>query len=413
MPQSLTFTLAWRFLNGSQSGLLIAFGSRFALCSLVLAVSVLSLVLSVMSGFEKEFTQRILGFAPHAQINFYQSRNDWQALSDVANELTTIDRAVAYKNAPVLFLNGKLSQTAAIQFIDIHTYSDVIAPFVVHHELASNANSSFLSRLSTNEILIGNDIADKLKLAPGDIVRVAFMDNSEERRVDIKSLKIAGLLKTQTEIDSKLAIGALTTGHEADGIFIQTPDVFAAKLQAYKLRDLMAQQPNTIDAWVSDWTSQYGNLYLAIQLSRQMVVFLLAAIIAVAAFNVFVILGMIVRQRQSQIAILKTQGLKNISVVVVFMSLGLMIAIPGGLIGIFLGALFSFGLPHLVPVLEQFVGVQLLNTSVYPISYLPTAFEIKNNLLILAVTIIISALATSVPALMAARVKPALALQYD
>ena len=228
----------------------------------------------------------------------------------------------------------------------------------------------------------------------------------------IETLTVLGTLDSGTELDRYLAVGLIeevaklkygVNSHKTiDGFHLRVEDLFNSRTTAHA-----AAISSDVYGSLSDWSAQYGNLYLAIQLSRQMVVFLLAAIVAIAAFNIFVTLGMSVRHRQSEIAILRTLGLRKPNVRMTFALQGLFIFLPGFFCGALLGILLSLGVPNLVPVIEALFGVEFLDPSVYPIDYLPAEIKALDIFLIFAVALFVSLLATLVPAWRASNLDPA------
>ncbi|MBT8149742.1 MAG: FtsX-like permease family protein, partial [Gammaproteobacteria bacterium] len=183
---------------------------------------------------------------------------------------------------------------------------------------------------------------------------------------------------------------------------LQFHDVFAA----HELTQQLALNYG-LRGRMSDWTREYGNLYTAIQLSRQLVVLLLASIIAVAVFNVFITLGMVVRHKRPEIAILRSMGLAQHHILRVFVWQGLMIACLGCGLGLLIGCALAMVAPHAVGALQVLFGYEFLSTEIYPINYLPAQLRARDLGLISAVALGMSLLATLVPARRAARLHPA------
>ena len=163
---------------------------------------------------------------------------------------------------------------------------------------------------------------------------------------------------------------------------------------------------------LTHWKTDYGNLYAAIQLSRQLVVMLVATIVAVAVFNIFVTLGMVVRHKRNEIAVLKTLGLTRKRVIALFFLLGVIIAIPGCVLGAIAGIAISIILPDVVVVFQNMLGIELLNTDIYPINYLPTELRFRDVLTIIGLALGMSFIATLAPAFQASRMQPAGVLKY-
>ena len=267
---------------------------------------------------------------------------------------------------------------------------------------------------------MGSSLADKLSLSAGQSVRLLLLHQSADQQpqslnaVKSHSFRVRNIFTTGTEIDQHLAVidiqqSAAVLDHAGfvQGIELQFYDLFNARSLAYRTAvnfDLAVR--------ISDWTQSFGNLYAAIKLSRELVVLLIGSIIAVACFNVFVTLAMVVKQKTKAIAILRTMGLKQHQVIGIFIFQGLMITFFACLMGGLLGFVLTTNIAIIVPFIEYFLDFELLNTEIYPINYLPTDIKINDYLLICTVTTLMSLLATIIPAFQASKIQPARALRY-
>ena len=157
----------------------------------------------------------------------------------------------------------------------------------------------------------------------------------------------------------------------------------------------------------------HGNLYAAIQLSRDLVVILLTSIIGVAAFNVVSALVLIVIDQRGSIAILRTLGATPGAMARLFVAQGLIIGVIGSAAGCALGVLLCRALPWLVATLEDRLGFRFLSTDVYPVSFIPVDLRAGDALLIAAIAVLMCVLAALYPALRAARLAPATVLHQD
>ena len=184
-------------------------------------------------------------------------------------------------------------------------------------------------------------------------------------------------------------------------------DTFEAPRVAWELEQNLPYGYST-----RDWTRTHGNLYSAIQLSKQLVGLMLLTIIAVAAFNVVSALVMIVTDKQADIAILRSLGASSGGILSIFIIQGTMIGVIGTGLGALLGALLSLLVTDVVNGLEYLFHIQFLNSDVYPINYLPADLRLEDMLLVCSTALLMSVLATIYPAWRAVRVQPAEALRY-
>ncbi|MGB5324043.1 MAG: FtsX-like permease family protein, partial [Pseudomonadales bacterium] len=266
-------------------------------------------------------------------------------------------------------------------------------------------------------------LATKLGLQVGDKLRLMVMDNPGQmvmdgeltrpvaagQRTAVHTVELVATLHTGSELDQRVALASLQTAAAIsnnvagfDGVQLQFQDVFAAPRLVAEIADSMPLLYR-----YSDWTRSYGNLYTAIQLSRQIVVLLLASIVAIAAFNIFVTLGMVVRHKRHDIAILRSMGYPKRRVLGVFIWQGMWVSAIGAACGLLLGCALAVLLPPLVNAQQAFAQNALLSTEIYPIDYLPSEIRAGDLLLISAVALAMSFVATLIPAWQAAKLQPA------
>ncbi len=226
---------------------------------------------------------------------------------------------------------------------------------------------------------------------------------------------VAGIFNVGSQIDSNLAVVHMAdaqllyrTGERIHGLRIQLTDLFDSTIVIRSLQNRIN------DNYVySNWTRDYGNIYDNIQLSKSMVGLLLFLLIAVAVFNIVVSLFMIVKDKEGDIAILRTMGTSLGSIRNIFLVQGLIISIIGTLVGLFLGILASLYVSDFVAWLETVLEIQFLSADIYPINYLPSQLLLSDMIGVAVVAILLSLLATLYPAWSAARVDPAQSLRYE
>jgi lipoprotein-releasing system permease protein len=418
---STSVFLGWRFFAGRERNALVSFISAVSIAGLSLAIALLIVVLSVMNGFEKEFRERILGLAPHATLWFAAPIDDWQGIVSSLESEADVIRAQPIIEFKAMAVAANRVQPVLVQGVDYSKVSTLMKAYLGSSQQEGTAKHQ-ATVLAEKNLVIGAGLAKQLALSAGDKLRLMVPDSSAINSSGFDaashavshSFILSDTLQTGTEIDNGIALINLSDaarisqlGSQIQGIQLQVVDIFQARHIATHLA-INHQLPVRI----SDWTQSFGNLYTAIQLSRQMVVLLLTSIIAVAVFNVFVTLGMVVKHKRADIAILRTLGFTRRGVLLSFVIQGMLISIVGCIVGAVAGCLLALAAPSFVGGIEILLGVELLRTDIYPINYLPSQIKAADIALVCLVALTMSLLATLYPAWRAASILPAKALRH-
>jgi lipoprotein-releasing system permease protein len=267
-------------------------------------------------------------------------------------------------------------------------------------------------------LLLGSALAQKLGLSPGDRVSLIIPSkesNRADRAARSQTLTLRGVVVTGTEMDQSAAIVHIHLASQlaglnrgVTGLRVTTKDIFAVTRVAW---ELVQQLPP--GHYASNWTMTHGNLYAAIQLSRDLVTILLFSIIGVAAFNVVSSLVLVVFDKQSDIAILRTLGASPFNIAAIFVLQGAMIGLVGVVLGSTLGILGSLAVPKIVAGLERIFEFKVLSTDVYPVAFLPVDIVPGDVAAVGLVAFLMCVVAAIYPALRGARLKPATVLHQD
>lgn len=424
---SVSVLLGLRYTIARQRSRSVAFISRITMAGIVLGVSLLITVLSVMNGFDKELRERILQIMP--QVTLYQTGGlqQWPALRQ---QLLNDDRIVGV--SPFVELQGMVNvgkQTEPALIYGIHAELESTTS-IIHDFLQPETRTALAA--SSDAIVLGKGLAERLQVTTGRRVSLIIprMDG-EAQSPAIRRLEVIDILNTGTEIDDALALMDLSSaaslssvlvsssvssslsesdgsGLAVSGLHIRLQDLFAA---AGVAGHLQMQLPYGF--YTTNWTRTHGNIYYAIQMSKKLVSLLLFLIIAIAAFNVVSTLVMVVLDKQSDIAILRTLGASNRQIIGLFMVQGTVISVIGTAVGTLLGVGLAVFIQDIVLFIERTWTIQFLKSDIYPISYLPSQLLVSDVLLVILVSVLMSFLATLYPAWRAAKVLPAEALRYD
>ena len=405
--------IAVRYTFAFGGGHLSTFLSSLSMLGLVLAISLLIIVLSVMNGFDKEMRERILGMVPHITLHSTIPIEDWKEKMAVVERHPDVLEVTPFTEFDALFMRGGKIETAKGVGIDAGD------PAAVARQLPGLDEGQIDAfREHPNSLILGVGIAEQLAVKPGDeltLIVPGAGPGLEAKATRFESLRLVAVLETGTELDQVAAIVPLQIASDlaglrtaVSGLRITSRDLFDVTRVGW---ELMNNMPTGY--YATNWMMTHGNLYSAIQLSRDLISILLFSIIAVAAFNVVSSLVLVVFDKQGNIAILRTLGASPRDIAIIFVLQGAMIGLVGVTLGAVLGALGSLMVPDLVSALERILDMNFLSTDVYPVSFLPVDLLWKDIFLVGAVAFGMCVVAAIYPALRAARLAPALILNQD
>jgi lipoprotein-releasing system permease protein len=409
------YFIGLRYTRARRQNLFVSLSSAISAIGIFLGVAALIVVLSVMNGFQKEIRARILGVAAHVQITGPDnSLAGWQAVAAKARADPRIVAAAPYVNGQaMLALDGNV-RGALVRGIDPRLESEVAD--VARHMVAGE-----LDRLQPGEfgIVLGAELARALRAVPGDRVTVIApqgLVTPAGVMPRLKQFRVLGMFRVDHfEYDNGLALVNLADaqrlyqlGDRVSGVRLKLADLFESRAVARDLYRLLGG-----DVMISDWTRSHANFFRAVEIEKRMMFIILTLIVTVAAFNVISTLVMVVTEKQSDIAILRTLGAAPRRVIKLFVVQGAVIGVLGTLLGVAGGVALALNIDVVVPFLERLLSVQFLSRDVYYISELPSDLQLDDVLLVAAVSLVLSLAATLYPSWRASRVRPAEALRYE
>ena len=393
------------FSSGARKSRLVSFISLLALLGLSLGVGLLILVLSVMNGFDREMREHILSIVPHVQITNSGAIDDWQSQRELISTMPNVLEVTPFNQVQgVIFSNNT---TRPIQLMGLDSE-------VVPSGMQSVLDAANLTIPADGELLLPKPIINDLDLQLGQTVNFILASDSN-RRARVASLVVTGSFATYTEVDQMLGIVSINqaglmvgNGANIDGFRVQLGDLFQSRIAAHRI---LGQLPYGFNS--TDWTQSHGNLYQAIQLSRNMVGLLVFMVVGVAAFNVISMLMMMVLKKRKDIAILQTMGVSRRQVLNIFLIQGFLIALAGISFGVMFGLVGCYWVADIVAFVETIMGAQLLNTAIYPIDYVPVDLRLRDIVFVVFAALFLTLLATLYPAIKASNTIPAEALSYQ
>ncbi|WP_297527469.1 lipoprotein-releasing ABC transporter permease subunit [Thiohalobacter sp.] len=404
-----------RYTRAKRRNHFISFISLISILGIALGVTALITVLSVMNGFEQELRSRILGMAAHATVTAYDGRlRDWQGLrARVERHPEVVGTAPYIEREAMLTESGRVSG-ALLRGILPEEEPQV-------SDVGRHMKAGALSDLRPGEfgIVLGSELAYAIGATLGDRVTVISpqaMVTPAGTLPRLRRFTVVGIFEVgMYEYDRGVALVHL---RDAARLFRLDDTVTGLRL---KLRDLF--QVQHISAQLAaelppqlrlrDWTRRHANFFRAIQTEKRVMFIILALIVAVAAFNIVSTLVMVVTDKQSDIAILRTLGATPRSIMGVFMVQGAVIGLFGTLLGVVGGVSLALNVETLVPAIERLFEVQFLPADVYYISELPSELHWNDVWQVAGFSLLLSLLATLYPAWRASRTQPAEALRYE
>ncbi|EDY86709.1 lipoprotein releasing system, transmembrane protein, LolC/E family [gamma proteobacterium HTCC5015] len=416
MFQPFELFIGLRYTRAKRRNHFISFISLISILGIALGVWALITVISVMNGFESELRERILGMTSHATISAYNgAMRDWDSVIQQAETHPEVIGAAPYVESQLMLLKGGEVNGAIARGVlpqQERKVADVEDKMVV---------GSFDS-LKAGEwnIVLGSELARALRLRLFDKVTVVSPQTNITAAGFIPRLKtftLTGVFELgMNEYDSGLVFlhaadaGKLMRMPEGGvtGVRLKLTDMFEAGRIGEEVANEVGEQ-----YWVSDWTQRHANFFKAIKTERRVMFIILTLIVAVAAFNIISTLIMVVTDKQSDIAILRTLGASPRSIMKVFIIQGTMVGVLGTLIGMVTGALSGAYIGDVIAYVEQLFQFKFLAPDVYYISDLPSELRWPNVFMAGGFAFLVSILATLYPAWRAARVQPAEALRYE
>ncbi|HBC81194.1 MAG TPA: lipoprotein-releasing system transmembrane subunit LolC [Escherichia sp.] len=399
MFRPLPIFIGARYTRAKRRNHFISFISMTSMIGLSLGVLAMIVVLSVMNGFERELQNNILGLMPQAVLSSANGSLNPQQLPASAAKLQGVSRVAPLTTGDVVLQSARSVSVGVMLGID-PAQKDPLTPYLV------NVKQTDLQPGKYN-VILGEQLAGQLGVNRGDQLRVMVPSASQFTPM--------GRLPSQRLFT---VIGTFAANSEVDGYQMLVNIQDASRLMRYPAGNitgwrLWLNEPLKVDElsqqalpdgtkW-QDWRDRKGELFQAVRMEKNMMGLLLSLIVAVAAFNIITSLGLMVMEKQGEVAILQTQGLTPRQIMAVFMVQGASAGIIGALLGAVLGALLASQLNNLMPI----IGALLDGAA------LPVAIEPLQVVIIALVAMAIALLSTLYPSWRAAATQPAEALRYE
>ena len=396
----------------------VSFIAGSSMVGIALGVAALIIVLSVMNGFQQQVRDRMLSVLPHVELFVPGVEPSgilahWQKLAEQAERNPAVRGA-----APFVAAQAMLTRGEALSGVQVRGIDPAFEPKV--SDLAEQLENVRLDALQAGKVgvILGTQLAANLGVVPGDTVMLLAPQGSISPAgftPRMRQFSVVGLFNSgHYEYDASLAFihvdDAARVFREGgtSGIRLRIADMQQAPRIAGELRGAM---PAYVRA--SDWTENNRTWFAAVQTEKRMMFLILALIVAVAAFNLLSSLVMAVKDKQSDIAILRTIGATPREIGRIFLVQGALIGVVGTVLGTGLGMLIAYNIDIIVPAIERALGIQFLPQQIYFISSLPSNPQASDIATIAVTSLVLSWLATLYPSWRASRLQPAQVLRNE
>jgi len=412
MLKNIPLYIGLRYTRAKRRNQFISFISVFSLVGMGLGVMALIVVMSVMNGFDREMKERILSVIPHGYIDQVPYVKDWHALSAIVDQAPGVVASAPYIGSHVM-----VSYDGGVEGIELQGVLPEAEANVSIVDQRMIVGS--MAQLQPGEfgIVMGRLLASRLALMPGDKIRVTSPDISITPLgafTRSRNFVLVGVFEVGAQVDSSLALIHLQDAQKflrnpgVQGLHVKTQDMFSA---VQVMKGLALQLGDTYR--VRDWSQTQGSLFQAVKMEKIVVGALLMIIIAVAAFNIVSSLVLMVADKRSDIAVLRTLGMSARDIMAVFVVQGSAVGFFGTFVGAALGCIVALTLTPIMDGLERLFGLQVFDPNVYFISQLPSVLLWQDVVFICVVALMLSFIATLYPAYRASKIEPAEALRYE
>jgi lipoprotein-releasing system permease protein len=417
MFQPVPVFVGLRYSLAREHSFFVSFITWVSLLGVALGVAALITVLSVMNGLESELRTRLLSLTAHASLNASGASSgraivDWQARMEQLSGSPGLLGAAPFLDTDAMLSRPPSMSGAIIRGIDPSLEGRVssIGDAMREGRLADLTPGS-------NRIILGRMLAYQLQVGVGDEVTVMIPGTGADDAIvpRLRDFQVSGIFEVGLqEHDSVLALVNLQDAEAfrglegPTGIRLKFDDVLKAPQLARAAAERLAPGLE-----VRDWTQDNEAYFRAIRIEKTMMGLILMLIVAVAVFNIVATLVMVVNDKRTDIAILRTLGLSPRGVIAVFMTQGVLIGWIGAAAGVALGLALALNVDVIVPFLEQTFGFHFMDPDVYYISGLPSEVHPGDVVRIASAALLLTFIATVYPALQASRTQPAEALRYE
>ena len=415
MFKPIEFYIGLRYTRAKRRNHFISFISATSLLGIMLGVVALIVILSVMNGFQKEVRERILGMASHATISGVDGElTNWRDVEAQARKFPHVIGEAPYVEGQGMLISGQKVSGVLLRGILPQEEGQVstVVSSVIKGSISDLKPGSY-------NIVLGSELAQVLGITVGDMVTLVTPQINVTPAGIMPRLKrfhVVGIFKVGMEeydrgvavLDLEDAAKIMRLNNAVSGVRLKLDDLYLAPEVSRQLAMKMGGYYR-----ISDWTMHHRNYFAAVKTEKRMMAVILFLIVAVAAFNIVSTMVMVVTDKQSDIAILRTLGASPRSIMGIFMVQGATIGVIGNLLGIVIGVVLALNMESIANWIETTFGFEFLDPHIYYISKLPSDLHWSDVSIIGGAALVLTLLATLYPAWRASRTHPAEALRYE
>ena len=415
MGQYFEFWVGSRYVRSRSNNSFVSLISAISMLGIAIAVTVLIVVMSVVNGFERELKDRLLAMMAHASIEDVGGELlEAEKLIDTALRNPRVRAAAPYIDGQAMLVFEMQISGVELRGIDPQLENEVSG-------IGRVMQAGALTDLAAGEfnIVLGRELAEALQVGISDKVTVTLAQGRvtpagifpRTKRFTVSGIYRVGMY----EFDRRLAFINIGDAQKlyrkagsVTGVRLAVRDIYNA---SEIVREVALEHGKLV--LVDDWTRRHVNFFRSIQITKSILFVILLLVIGVAAFNIVSTLVMVVKDKQADIAILRTVGARPMSILKIFIVQGSIVGIVGTLTGVAMGMLLALNLESIIGFFESVFGIKFLAADVYFISDLPSDLHYGDVLRIAGIALLLALVSTIYPAWVAAKTAPAEALRYD
>ena len=405
-------SIAWRYIKSRGREKFISVTAMFSLVGVALGVATLIIVTSVMNGFRHEFTERIIGFNGHVAMHPFGDFSNYQDVTKHLLEIPGVKSAI-----PEIGRNALISNEQSVRGTLCHgiAYEDLVNKDLISQNIVRGSLANFAQE---NAIILGETLAIRSNLYIGSDV-IVIVPELDETGVGLmprkKTFKLVATFKSgMHEYDMNVSLIPLQMAQKlfklpktvsSISVFVDNPMKIVAVTK--NITDKFEEQFNIVD-----WKSSNSSFMKAIEIERNVMFLILTLITLVASFNIISCMIMLVKDKEKDIAILRTIGLSRAAIMRIFFMIGTSIGTTGTLFGALSGVLFSINIKTIQGFLETALGTQVFSPEVYFLTNLPSILFPSDVAITVLISFLLSCLSTIYPSRKAGKINPTEILRY-
>ena len=411
MISTLEKEVTLRFLKARKKDGFLNVISIFSFIGISLGVAVLIIVMSVMNGFRTELINKIVGFNPHITIQSYDEKGiDQDKLK--SNKLSKISKNLVFSNSgEAIILNKNSSKGILLRGYDSDDFSKL--QIIKNNKFKGNNK-----KLARDSISIGNELSFSLDIKIGDKITLMSPSGVEtiigsmpkQKTFIVHSIFNSGL----ADFDNNIALVNLDTLDEFFGYEIKDRNLEIYLINPKNIEDQKNMIKNIFnEEFIYTWADMNSSLFSALKVERNVMFIILSLIIIVAAFNIISGLTILVKNKTRDIAILKSIGVLNKSIIKIFFLIGVIIGTSATFFGIFLGVTFSIYIENFRQFLSSIFNISLFPEEIYFLSKMPSEINLTSIFIVSICSILITIIVSIFPAFKASKLDPIKSIKYE